>query len=184
MCDPVSLTIAATAVTAAGTLTGGMAKAGQQRYAAQVADQRAQIASDQAKDAITQGQLADRDLQRKTAQQMGAQRVAAAAGGIDPGWGSAAQASGDIAMLGQDALDQQRHDRANQVKGFDVQGWGSRSEAAANRAAANNSMLSAVFDTAGTVLGGAQKIAGMPKVPEDSFAGADTSKPLRKIKWT
>lgn len=159
MCPPAALIIASTAVSAASALTAGLAKAGQQRFAASMADQRARLASEQAKDTITQGQLADRDLQRRTAQQLGAQRAAAAAAGIDPGYGSAAQAQGDIAMLGQDALDQQRHDRANQIKGFDVESWGAHADAAANRAAARSTMLDAAFDTADTVLGGAKQFS-------------------------
>ncbi|WP_157215857.1 hypothetical protein [Flavisphingomonas formosensis] len=155
MCDPATLIIASTAVTAASKLTSGMVQASQQRYAANVADQRAKFAADQAKDAITEGQLADRDLQRKTAQQMGAQRAAAAASGLDVGFGSAAQAQDDIAMLGQDALDRQRRGTASQIRGYDVDGWSNRASAIGNRAAARGTMLDAAFGTASSILGGA-----------------------------
>ena len=161
MCDPITMSVAATAVSTAGTLYSGLSRAAQQRYSAKIADQNARLASDQARDAIERRQMADRDLQRQNAQTIGAQRAAMAANGVDLDFGSAAQVQGDAAAIGQEDVDRQRRNFANEVRGHDIGAWNYSAQAEADRASAKATQLGAYFDAGSTLLGGAQQYGRM-----------------------
>ena len=105
MCDPVTLTIAATAVATVSTVFGGIQQAQMHRYEAGIAQNNAVYAERQATDAETRGQKDQADLARRVAAVRGEQEAAFAAEGVDLGFGSALDVVGDTTVTG--LVDQQ-----------------------------------------------------------------------------
>ena len=89
MCNPGLLAIGAAAVSAAGTIQGGIYQSQMSRYQAQVAEQNKQIAREGAVDAIVQGQEQQRQLGREVAGRVGAQSARMAGNNVDISVGSA-----------------------------------------------------------------------------------------------
>src|ERR1700761_3023690 len=102
MCDPVTLTVAATAVTAASKVMSGIGASQQANYAAQVEDQNEQLANDQAKDSIADTNLQAQRRYRQLAQTQGQQQAAMAANGVDLNFGSPVDLQRDTAMTGSE----------------------------------------------------------------------------------
>ncbi|WP_246171507.1 virion core protein, T7 gp14 family [Sphingobium limneticum] len=158
MCAPVAtLALIGTAISAAGTGFAAVQSSAQSRYAANVADQNARLSAEAAR---TQQDATRQELQthwRRQAQLQGQQRVAMAAGGLDLGFGNAADLSADTAMLGREDAQRIIDQGANAVKGFDIEGSNYRSQAQASRQAASGALVDGVFGVATTALGGAQQ---------------------------
>lgn len=163
MCDPVSLTIAAAAVTAGGQIAQGIGQAQQARYAASIADQNARLSADQAKRAEDNTAIEAQRRYRQSAQVMGAQQAAMAANGVDVSFGTAAQNNLDARMIAAEDVGQIYQQGSDTVKGLDIQGWNYRGEANAQRAKASGAIVNSVFSAASTALGGASQIAKMKK---------------------
>lgn len=163
MCDPVTLTIAATAVTAAGQVASGIGQSQQARYAATIADRNAQLSADQAKRAEENTALEAQRRYRQSAQVLGAQQAAMAANGVDINFGSAVDASRDARMIAAEDVGQIYRAGSDQVKNLDIQGWNSRAEANAQRAKASGAIVNSVFSAASTALGGASQVSKMKK---------------------
>ena len=158
MCDPVTLTIAATAVAAIGSTVSGLMTAQQERYKARVAAENSRRESARAADAIDKGAEEQRNLGRRYAQQGGAQRAALAANGVDVSFGSAAD-------IQNDTRDFYAEDRATldrntgyEVKGIDISAANYTAQAQAARSAATGALVSTAFDVGSTVLGGIGKV--------------------------
>ena len=98
MCAPVAtLALIGSAVSAAGTGFAALQANAQSNYQARVADQNAKLAAEAAR---TQQDATRQELQshwRRQAQLQGQQRVAMAAGGLDLGFGNAADLQADDA---------------------------------------------------------------------------------------
>ena len=106
MCDPVTLTIAATAVTAAGQVASGIGQAQQARYAAAMSERNAKLDADQAKRAEENTALEAQRRYRQSAQMLGAQQAAMAANGVDINFGSALDLQRDSRMLAAEDVGQ------------------------------------------------------------------------------
>jgi len=173
MCEPATLTLIATGVAAAGTMVGGLMKASQQRYSAAVADQNARLASAQAADALQRGQLEEQKSYQRTSQLLGQQRAAMAANGIEVDFGSAADVQADTLNLGRQDASTIRKNTEREMKGYDIESLNYTSQAKADRAAATGSIVSAAFQTAGTILGGASQFGKMKAAASSgtSFGG-------------
>ncbi|MDW3502945.1 hypothetical protein NQ272_27715, partial [Escherichia coli] len=78
-----------------------------------------------------------------------------AAGGLDLGFGNAADLQADTAMLGREDAQRIIDQGANAVKGFDIESSNYRSQAQASRQAASGALVDGVFGVATTALGGA-----------------------------
>lgn len=154
MCEPATLTLIATGVAAAGTMVGGLMKASQQRYAAAVSYQNAKLAAAQAADASKRGQLEEQRSYNRTAQLLGQQRAAMAANGIEVDFGSASDVQADTHNLGRDEAATIRQNTEREMRGYDIEGLNYQTQARADRAAASGSIVSSLFNTAGTILGG------------------------------
>ena len=103
MClDPLTLTVAATAVSMVGQGVSTSYAMGQAGYEARVARQNARQESERAFDALDRGREEGRRHDQRTSVALGRQRAALAANGIDPSFGSAAAVQGDMAAAGQD----------------------------------------------------------------------------------
>ena len=160
MCPPV-LAVAATAVTAAGQVLNGIGQSQQYRYQAQVDDQNSRLAADQARDSIDNTNLEAQRRYRQLADTQGRQQAAMAANGVDLNFGSPADVQRDTAMIGGEDIGQIYKAGYQRTRGFDIDGWNSRSQAAANRARGSGALMQGIFSGLGTALGGASQLGGM-----------------------
>lgn len=161
MCDPVSLAVAATVVSTVGSVTSGIGQAQQYRYQAQIADQNARLANDQARDSIGNTNLEAQRRYRELAQMKGAQTAAMAANGVDLDFGSPVAIRKDTAMIGAEDVGQIYKGGNERTRGFDINAFNYRSQAAANRAQASGAIIQGVFNGLSTALGGASQASMM-----------------------
>lgn len=158
MCIPAgALILAGTAVSALGTAAGTMASMQQASYQARVAERNAQMESEAARDAYDRGTLERQRYQRQVSQQMGAQRAALAANGVDVGYGSAAAVQGDAAMIAAEDIATINKNTEREARGFDISAFNARTQAAAARQARSGALVQGIFGIGSTLLGGAQQ---------------------------
>lgn len=157
MCDPLSLTIAATAVAALGQGVSAIGAHQQGKYEAKVAGANAKAESARAADAINRGSEESRRYQRRLAQEMGQQNAALAANGIDIGFGTAADVRGDTAMLGREDVITINENARREAMGFDINAMNFGAEQQSAKRRARGALYKGGFDIVGTVLGGAQQ---------------------------
>jgi hypothetical protein len=170
MCPPV-LAIAATAVTAAGQVLNGIGQSQQYRYQAQIDDQNNRLASDQARDSIDNTNLEAQRRYRQLADTQGKQQAAMAANGVDLNFGSPVDVQRDTAMIGAEDIGQIYKAGYQRTRGYDIDGWNYRSQAAANRARASGALMQGIFSGLGTALGGASQIGGPGEVGKAKQGG-------------
>jgi hypothetical protein len=157
MCDPVTLTIAAVAVTAIGTGVTAYGQYSQQRYQGKVADANAKAESAAAADAISRGRMETQAYQQQVARQASQQRAAMAANGLDVTFGSAYETIGDTLDLGQQDSALMMRNAEREGMRSDLGAANQRAEARARRSAATGALVKGAFDIGSTVLGGAQQ---------------------------
>ena len=132
MCDPVTLMVGATAVSAGGQL---MASA-----------DRAQAAEDQAAQVRASGRLDAERIRRQTQAQRGAAVAAMAASGVEIGQGSALETERQILTIGEE-------DAMMTLLGARQQGQALERQATSER-------IGGWLNAGSTVLGGASKLPG------------------------
>lgn len=157
MCDPVTLTIAATAVTSLASAAGGVMALQQGNYQARVARENAKLADQSAVDAIEQGK---RDVQlsyRKQAQLRGTQRAAQAANGIDLSFGSALDIEGDTRMIGREDANTLSENAMRASKGYSIEAMNYRTQATSAKMKGAAGLVSGMTDALSTGLSGASK---------------------------
>jgi hypothetical protein len=159
MCPPV-LAVAAAAVTATGQVLNGIGQSQQYRYQAQVDDQNSRLASDQARDSIDDTNLEAQRRYRQLADTQGKQQAAMAANGVDLNFGSPADVQRDTSMTGAEDIGQIYKAGYQRTHGYDIDGWNSRSQAAASRAKASGALMQGIFSGLGSALGAASKFGG------------------------
>lgn len=179
-----ALSAALLAAQTAGSFFGqrnqATAAVNQGNYTQTIDNQNATIADRQAADSITRGQLSESQSRTGTRQNVGADRVAAAAGGTDAGTGSNATIQGQTGELGaMDAL-MIRTNAARQAWGFTTEASNYRAQGAAAAMAGQNTAAGYRAGAWGTLLTGAAQGAGMWKrnqmnTPTDSTAPTDTT---------
>lgn len=157
MCDPISLTIAATAAATIGTGYSALQSAAQSRYQGQVADQNAKLANEAAKREEENTRDAALQHYRKVGALKGQQRVAMAAGGLDVNFGNAADLTADTDMLANEDVRRIYDQGAENVLGRNIESNNYRSQAKASRQAATGALVKGVFDVGSTALGGAKQ---------------------------
>ncbi|WP_028970161.1 virion core protein, T7 gp14 family [Sphingomonas sp. URHD0057] len=155
MCDPVSLTVAATAVAALGQGYSALSANVQGRYEAKVASQNAHLEEGRAKDALQRGTTEAIRYGKQLSQAEGEQNAALAANGIDIGFGSAAAVRSDMARAGQEDSLTIYKNAAREAQGYEINAANYRSEALADKAKAKGAIVSGLFNIGSTVLGGA-----------------------------
>jgi len=155
MCDPLTLTIAATTVATIGTGFSALQANAQNKYQAKVADQNAKLSAEAARQESDNTREAALQQYRKMAQLKGQQRAAMAASGLDVDFGNAADLTADTDMLGREDVSRIYRQGAENVRGFDMQGANYRSQAAASRQAATGALIGGAFDMGSTALSGA-----------------------------
>jgi hypothetical protein len=157
MCDPVSLTIAATAVAATGQVMSGIQAKAQGKYESNVANQNAALVRNQQQDAIEKANADRVKLDRKYAQLAGSQQAAFSANGIDANFGSARQTAEDTAMLRGEDANSLYINNNTELRGFDINAANYRSQAKAARMKGNAAFTAGLFGAGSTILGGAQQ---------------------------
>ena len=175
-----ALTAALAALTAAQTVSqfSGQrkaAKAARQQgdYEASVYSQNADIAEQQAADAIARGREAELRQRTGTKVLVGSQRANLAAQGIDPNVGSSAEIQTETQRLS--ALDEQtiRNNAAREAWGYRTEAGQLRSQGAFARAAGQNAAADYTNQSWSTLLTGASQFASLfpdtqriPKTPK------------------
>ena len=157
MCPPV-LAIAAAAVTATGQVLNGIGQAQQYRHQAEVDDQNERLANDQARDSIDNTNLEAQRRYRQLAATQGQQQAAMAANGVDLNFGSPAAVQRDTAMIGAEDIGQIYKGGYQRTRGYDIDGWNYRSQAAANRAKASGALTQGILSGLGSALGSASQV--------------------------
>lgn len=157
MCDPVTLTIAATAVASIGTVYGGMQAQAQGNYQAKVANQNAKLAGEAARQETDNTRDAALAHYRKVSALQGQQRVAMAAGGIDVDFGNAADLAADTKMLAQEDTRRIYDQGAENVRGFNIEGMNYQADGRAAKQAGNGAFVGSLFSAGSTALGGAKQ---------------------------
>lgn len=157
MCAPViaAMTIASAVIGGAGQIMGGIGQGQQLRYASGVQTQNAKIAEGQAQDSILNTNLEAQRLRRDEGQTKGAQQAAMAANGVDLNFGSAVDIQRDTAARGAEDATQLYKGGNERTKGFEVNAFNYKSEAAADRAKASSAVVSGIFGGLSTALGAA-----------------------------
>jgi hypothetical protein len=175
MCPPVALAIASAAVAATGAVFSGISQAQQYRYQAQVADQNAKLAADQARDSIETTNTEALRARRAQAQTEGQQTAAMAANGVDLSFGSAADVVSDTKMLGNEDVAQIYKGGNERTRGYDINAWNYRSQAAGARAKAKGAMVQGILGGLSSALGAASQVTGMKGGGGGSVGGGNTS---------
>lgn len=157
MCPPV-IAAAAAVVSAAGSIYSGMAANAAGKYQQRVAEQNAKIAAEAAKDSIERGKLENQALGRKVAQTKGQQAAAAAANGVDLGYGTADVFRQDTEMLAREDQAALFKNIDERTRGFDIQGANYRAEGKANWFQGKQAKISSFFQAGSTLLSGAQQV--------------------------
>lgn len=160
MCNPIlALTVASTAVTAAGQIQGGIYQRQMSRYQAQVAEQNKQLVREKAMDTIALGQDQQRQLGREISARVGSQEARMAANNIDPTFGSAGRVILDTEMIGSEDAAALSENNRREVRARSIDLWNLESERRAATAEAKQAMTAAGFSAASTLLGGATQYA-------------------------
>jgi hypothetical protein len=155
MCDPVTLMVASTAVKSVGSVVSGVGQKQVLDYQASVADRNARFSQDQAQDSIQNTNLEAQRRYRDLAQTKGRQVAAMAANGIDLSFGSAADVQRDTAATGAEDLAQLYKGGNERTKGFEINAFNARAEAAGDRARGKGALIDGIFGGVASALGGA-----------------------------
>jgi hypothetical protein len=155
MCDPLSLTIAATAMATIGTGISAYQGYTQNKYQQKVAERNVKLENEAARDSIDRGKIEAQQHWRKVAQIKGAQQVALAANGLDTSFGSAGLLAEDTAMFANEDADALYKNQAQRTRGFEINASNFGGEANARGQAATGSLIKGAFDMGSTALSGA-----------------------------
>ena len=159
MCGPAAgpLLIASTAVSALGSIAGGMQAQAQGRYQAQIAKQNAALANEAAAREAERTQDEARDHYRRVAALKGQQRVAAAANGVTVDYGTAATVLDDTDLMANEDLRRIYGRGAEAQRGFDIEAANFNSQAQASRQRGDGALVGSFFEAGSTALGGASQ---------------------------
>lgn len=158
MCDPVSLTVAATVATMAGQFVQGQAASNQAHYEQAAADANAKLAGDQARNTIDTTKKEAARRYREASQLEGQQQAALAANGVDINYGSALDVQKDSKMIASEDVGNIYAQGAQKTQGYLIDAYNYRQKAAAAKSAASSAGLATAFGMAGSALGGATQV--------------------------
>jgi hypothetical protein len=152
---PLILSIASTAV-------GAYSQYKSSSYTAAVASRNAEQAKIFAKDALARGEQKADSERRRVNYKIGAQRVGIAASNVDVGSGMGLDIIGDTAILGEMDVQTIRQNADREAKGYENQAANFQMESAAAKS-------SGLWNTLGTVVGGAANASTMAKQQFPNF---------------
>lgn len=174
MCDPVTLTIAATAVAAIGSGYGALSASAQAKYERNVAQENRKHELAGADDARKRGEIEQLRHYRALSQRLGQQRATMAASGLDVTFGSAADLLTDTAMLGYEDSAIIAENTAREVKGFEINAANYTMQGRAAKARGKAALISGALDMGSTILGGASQVG---KIKAGQSGGGGGFKP-------
>jgi hypothetical protein len=152
---PLVLTLASTAI-------GAYAQYSSASYTAAIANRNAKQAEYLAEDARARGEQKADSERRKVAYKVGAQRVGLAASNVDTGSGMALDIIGDTALLGEMDVQIIRQNADREALGYENQAANYQAEAKAAKS-------SGLWNTVGTIVGGAADLSGQAKKTYPNF---------------
>ena len=147
-----------TAVSAGGSVLGGIAAGNAASYQAQVAQNNAQIAKQNANYALQAGQAKQEQAGLKAAEEGGMVKTALAANNVDVNTGSAKDVESGTREKGQ--LDQETiaNNAELQAYGYQTQATGFEAQAGLDQATAAEAPIGAAIGATGSMLSGASAI--------------------------
>lgn len=147
------------AVSAYGSIKQGDAQASAANYQAAVAQQNQQLADQNAKVALEQGQQQEAAKREQSAQMISAQRATTAAFGIDPNHGSSARIQGDTAALGELDAATIRNNAARTAYGYTTQGINFGEQASLLQSQASSASAAGALGAFSSIVGGASSVS-------------------------
>jgi hypothetical protein len=156
MCEPVTIAVA-TSLAVAGAATSAYSQFKQAQYQQAMAQRGRQTSAIAAADALARGQAAAGRINMRASDISGAQRVTAAASGVDIGSGSPMRVQQDTALRSAIDVETAKTNAAKEAWGFEVEGqnYGMKADQAGQ--AADWDLLGGTLSTTGSALGGAAK---------------------------
>lgn len=161
MCEPTTLAIAATAISAGSQLYQGYVANQQGRYEQQVASNNAKMERDAAADAAARGKREELRKWYEINQTRAMQIAAQAANGFDTSFGSAADIANDTLQLGMQDAQTIRENSNREVRGLLISANNYDAQGQAARARGRNALIGSGLAATGTILGGAGQVVGM-----------------------
>ncbi len=155
MCDPLTLTIAATAAAGVSSITGTVMAVQQANMKAGLAERNAAMERNAAQEEMTNTRTAALARYREIARLKGEQRVAAAANGVGLDFGTASDVVADTDMLGREDVGRIYKAGNNAVKSRDIAASNFMAEANMARSQKTGAIVGGVMDFSSTVLSGA-----------------------------
>lgn len=159
MCDPISLTIAATAIAVGGQVYGGMAANANSKYERNVAEQNRSIELKARDDARARGEVEQMRHWRKVAQLYGNQRASQAGSGVDVTFGSAADLLTDVQLIGYEDSATLAENTTREMQGYEVNAANYRSQGRAARSRGRQALIGSGIEAFSTILGGATQVS-------------------------
>ena len=167
MCLPfaAALPLAASALSATGSVIGGMAGQQQANYEARVANQNAQLDAQRATDSLATAATENRDFYRSLSATKGQQIASLAANGVDLSFGTPALLQEDTANRGAEDAATLHHNQLERLKGFDMAAVNDRTQAASARMRGSAALTNSLFQAGSSLMSGFSQMRGMlPKL--------------------
>jgi hypothetical protein len=155
----VGLTIGSTLSSFASQRKGATAATRQADFEATLLEQNADLADQQAEDALVRGKSAEYKQQAQVRGLIGSQRAAIAASGVDIGTGSALDVQLDAAGLGEIDRTQIKNNAMLEAWGYKAQAADYRNRAKLTRYAGKNTAAGLKSSSYSTLLTGASQVA-------------------------
>lgn len=165
MCEPVSITLAATAITGMAVSAYGQYQSGQSAkkagaYQAQMDEANANAMATQAQDAALRGEGERAQLRANIAETIAQGRAGYAGGNVDLSVGAPNFWERSARATGAEDIAQSRINTQNEMAGFYNAAANARNQAALSRWGGRNAARAAGIGMAGTLLSGAAQTAG------------------------
>lgn len=169
MCDPLTLTLAATAaagvITAGSQVYAGQAAYQQGKYESQIAERNANLEQANIADAQNRRNIDQMRLWRQVTQKLGTERADAAAQGLDVNFGSVADNQTDTLGLGLEDSSTLNANYDKEIKGFDIDAANYRAQGQAALYRGKTERTGSYLAAAGTLLSTASQIGKMRAGP-------------------
>ena len=162
--DPVTIGIGATVASGiiggAGSLMAGDASAAASGYKAQMSYYNAMIAARKAEMAMQAGEIAAANQGLVTRAQIGSQKAAQAAGGVDVNTGSAPLVRAGTQQFGQVDVLNKKADAAEKAYGYQLESWSDAQNAKIRQAEGESAQKAGVIGGISSLLSSVSSIAG------------------------
>jgi hypothetical protein len=179
VCDPLTLTIAATAVAAVGTGVSAVQQSNASNYRAQIDDRNAKLETEAANQENENTRLSALDHYRKVAQLKGQQVAGAAGNGVVTDFGTAADNVSDTDMLANEDVNRIYKQGYQNARSRDIAAWNDRASANANRSAADGALINGAFSVGSTVLNGATQYGKLKSGMGTSYTQRPSTSSIR-----